>query len=614
MARQSRRDRLAVYQDEINRAKTWRRDNGYDRLWRRMNDLYRGKFLDPTAAEDRVRVNLAFSTVNTIVPTVSLNHPKINVTARRAEDADRAVVNEQVLNYWWEHNRYHAEFKQCVKDSVIYGFGWAKVGWLYEEEDQPISQSEKDRQFELQVAERDDAALRDPGNAGNLPTDDDIIASLPQHRTVAVEDRAFMTRVSPHDVYVSPEATDMNDLRWIAQRILMRRDQLEKDERYSLKARGDAKGGMAEQDHDDPKIHDHHRYMADEWVVVWEFYDLEKGEVATFADGADRFLASPRRMPYAYGHPFQMLRNYEIPDEFYPKGDLEEIEDLVLEQSLTRSQMQQWRKKYANKYLVRDGAVDANDVHKLSSQRDGEIIFVRDDNVELSDVVAAVPINDLDARLFDWSAQIRQDINEVSGVTDIQRGIAGGSQTATEATLVQDALNARGAQRLADVESFISDLARKLQQLAQQFLTGEHFVRVAGQEQAEMYVPYDRDDVIGEYDFMVEAGSTQPQNDTYKRQQGIAMMQTMMPFLEMGVVDPLKLAEHVLRDSFDIRNAQQFLTPGAYQMLQQQKQQELGQAGALGAPGNGVGLDAPQPTQADRADAGQQAADAPTSA
>ena len=113
--------------------------------------------------------------------------------------------------------------------------------------------------------------------------------------------------------------------------------------------------------------------------------------------------------------------------------------------------------------------------------------------------------------------------------------------------------------------------------------------------------------------FQPLTGSTQPQNDTYKRQQGIAMMQTMLPFLEMGVVDPLKLAEHVLRDSFDIRNAQQFLTPQAYQMLQQQKQQELGQQGALGAPGNGVGLDAPQPTQADRADLGQQAQDTPSS-
>ena len=152
MARQSRKDRLAVYQDEINRAKTWRRDNGYDRLWRRMNDLYAGKFLPPVSGEDQVRVNLAFSTVNTIVPTVSLNHPKINVSARRAEDADRAVYAEQILNYWWEHNGYHQEFQQCVKDSVIYGFGWAKVGWLYEEEDQPIPEAERIAMAQQQVA------------------------------------------------------------------------------------------------------------------------------------------------------------------------------------------------------------------------------------------------------------------------------------------------------------------------------------------------------------------------------------------------------------------------------------------------------------------------------
>lgn len=628
MARKTRRDRIAVYQDEINRAKTWRTDNGYDRLWRRMADLYAGEFLPAVPGEHRVRVNLAFSTVNTVVPSVALNHPKINITARNERDGDRAVINERVLNYWWNHYGYHEEFKQAVKDSVIFGFGWVKVGWLYAEEDQPISVEEQAELLQQAIAERDDAALRDPGMAAELPSDEDLAASIPTMVSKPTVDQAFVSRISPSDVYVSPEATDMNDARWIAQRILRRREDVENDERYSPKARKDAKGGIEEGDRGDtdPRILDHHRYVSDEWVIVWEYYDIESGEMSVFVDGADDFLIRPRRIPFAYGHPFEMLRNYDVPDKFYPKGDLEEIEDLILEQSLTRSQMQQWREKYASKYLIRDGAIDRADYAKFTSRVDGQIIPVKDDNADLNDVVVPVPINQLDARLFDWSAQVRSDINEVSGITDIQRGIGGSAETATEASLVQDALNARAQERLTSVEAFISKIARKLQQLGQQFLTGEHFVRVVGPENADMYVPYGRDDVTGEYDFKVEAGSTQPQNDTYKRQQGIALMQTMMPFLEMGVVDPLKLAEHVMRDSFNIQNAQQFLTPQAYMALQQTKQMEAqmnaqqqaqsqqgapSQPGALGAPGNGVGVDAPQPTTADRQDLGVASNDRP---
>lgn len=380
---------------------------------------------------------------------------------------------------------------------------------------------------------------------------------------------------------------------------------------------------------DDPRYLDEYRYKEDEWVVIWEYYDIERSEMSVFADSGEGFLMDPIEIPLVYGHPFEMIRNYDVPEEFYPKGDLEEIEDMILEISLTRSQMMQWREKYATKYLLRAGAIDSGDIDKLTNRRDGQIINVNDDGVDLNDVVAPLPINSLDPRLFDWSAQIQSDINEVSGVSEIQRGNAAGTDTATEASLLADAANARSKHKLHKVEAFISRIARKLHMVGAQFLTGEQFVRVVGEDNAPMFVPYNRDTVMGEYDFEVEAGSTQPQNDTYRRQQGIALMQSMIPFLEMGVIDPLKLAEHVMRESFGIRNASTFLTPQAYQMLQQQKMMEQqaaagpdpmggvagpgGQPGALGAPGNGVGLDAPQPMPADRADMNQAAAERPRS-
>ena len=42
-----------------------------------------------------------------------------------------------------------------------------------------------------------------------------------------------------------------------------------------------------------------------------------------------------------------MLRNYDVPDYFYPMGDLESIESLQLELDKTRSQMMNARKRYA---------------------------------------------------------------------------------------------------------------------------------------------------------------------------------------------------------------------------------------------------------------------------
>lgn len=623
MARTSRKDKLAGYQEEINRAKRWRSDRGYDKLWTRMADLYAGDFLKQSQFEDTLRVNLAFSTVNVIVPNISLNYPRIGVVARQPENEDRAVISEQILNFWWKHHNFHKPFQETVKDSVIYGFGFSKVGWAYLEEQQPLSEDQIEAAYQQRLLEQQDATIRDPSIAGDLPSPADVLASVETTTMVPIEDRPFVTRVSPHDVYVNPEATNMNDIRWIAQRMLTRRDDLETDKRYSTKARKEAQGGMSESDMmDEPNGTDRQeRYDAGEWVVVWEHYDVVAGEMATFVDGADKFLLEPRQIPYTYGHPFQMLRNYDVPDQFYPKGDLEEIEDFVLEISKTRSQMMQWRSKYATKYLVQDGAIDAADYSKLTSQKDGQIIPVKDPTANLADVVVPVPINTLDSRLFDWSAQITRDVNEISGVSEFARGTgAGSTQTATEASLIQDAQNARTKSKLTAVENYVSEIARKLQQLGQQFLTGEQYVRVAGKDNSALFVPYGRDDITGEYDFAVDAGSTQPENETFRRQQGIALMQSMVPFLEMGVVDPLRLAEHVMREAFGVRDASKFMTPEAYQQLQQLKAQTMqaeaaaagGQDGALAAPGNGAGLDSPQPTSSNRNDLGVAAQDVPT--
>jgi hypothetical protein len=72
-------------------------------------------------------------------------------------------------------------------------------------------------------------------------------------------------------------------------------------------------------------------------------------------------------------------------------------------------------------------------------------------------------------------------------------------------------------------------------------------------------VPFTREQIEGEFDFQVEAGSTQPQNESFRRQSAMQMMDAMTPFLQAGVVDPAKLAEHVLRNGFGIKDPSMFI-------------------------------------------------------
>ena len=101
MARRSNSELLKDYCERLNASKRWRKDEGYDAVWRRLVDLYKGKQFDSYSEEDRVLVNMVFSTVNVIAPSIAVNYPKITVNAVNADNAPNAVITEAVVNCWW---------------------------------------------------------------------------------------------------------------------------------------------------------------------------------------------------------------------------------------------------------------------------------------------------------------------------------------------------------------------------------------------------------------------------------------------------------------------------------------------------------------------------------
>ena len=293
-------------------------------------------------------------------------------------------------------------------------------------------------------------------------------------------------------------------------------------------------------------------------------------------------------MPYAYGQPFVMIRNYDVPDYFYPMGDLEAIESLQLELDKTRSQMVNARKRYARKYLYHERSFGPEGREALESDQDGRLVPVVDENKPLSEVVVPMPQTPLSPEIYNMSSIIEEDIYTVSGVSEYARGqFPEIRRTATEASLIADAGNARAADKLAIVELGIGHVARRIIQLMQQFMTGEQVARVVGRGGESLFVTYTRDDIVGEYDYSVEGGSTQPTNDTVRKQQAVSLLNAMGPLVGT-VIDPTALARHVLQRGFDIKDPDKFL-------MQQAPMMPEGPGGPAGpegmpAPPNGAGM------------------------
>lgn len=600
MARPRKNAGIEGYRSRVEHSKQWRRSAGYDMLWSRLIDLYRGKhFLGDVSDEDRIAVNISFANVNTIVPSVAVNHPKITVMGTSVDDGDQAIIAEAVTNYQWRRYGFQTEIARAVKDSIIMGHGIVKVGWKYEEREEPLSDEEMEAEFERKRREADAYAVENPDLAAGLPTDDEIRSSLEgSTKRVAVEDRPFVERVSPFDLLMDPEATTFDNVKWIAQRVVRTMQEIQNDPRISERAKSKVEpDSTIASDPNDPRGKNKSNLaMVDpDRVTTWEYYDLQRGIMMILSEAGEEYLLPPTEMPYAFGHPFVFLTNYEVPDHLYPMGDLEAIEPLQHELNKTRSMMMNARKHYGRKYLYDERAFGPEGRRALASNKDGAMVPVIDSTRPLDEVIRPFPFVPLSPEVYSYSEQVTGDINAISGVNDYARGNAPEiRRTATEASIIQDAANGRAADKLARVERFVAQVARKVVQLNQQYMTGELAARVMG-PQGEAWFTYTAEDISGEFDFEVEAGSTQPMNESTRRQQTIAMLNAMAPFIGT-VVDPMAMAQHALKYGFGIKNPERFLvnqtvippTPMGPGAQQQQEPTGMDTSGQQDAQGNAI--------------------------
>lgn len=567
MSRESQAEQLARCRAKIDHAIRWRMNKGYTANWRRLIDAYAGQQIPAGYKGDRALVNMAFAVANIVVASTTTQYPKFTVKATKMNLDDQAVIAEAVLNYMWQHYDCHDEFQQSVVDFTQVGHGWLKVGWCLEEIDSEVALSPEQQEAEIESRnlELSAQAAQDTEGAGDLPTPQEVEADASGTTTeVTVEvDDPYVERISPFDLVVDPEAISMRTLRWIAHRIVRDLEEVREDKNYDARARRKVQADrmmidadMADEPLDDPEL----GTDADR-VTVWEFYDLRRQTWCVFSQSGEGFLRKPEAVPYKYVNPFVMLRNHEVVDRFYPMGDLEAIESLQEELNKTRTQAIDARKQYVRKFIGRSSALGPDARAALASDADGEVILVEDDTQPLDQILIHAPSLQFDPSIYNSHGQtVMTDIQTVTGLSDYQFAqMPDTRRLATEAMAVQGATNARAQFMLARIERQLAQCGRKLLMLAQQFLDDPRVARISGPG-GEMLFEYSAEDIEGEYDLAVEAGSTQPNNDVLRRQESLSLFNTLAPLMGT-VIDPIELTRYVLQNGYDIKNVDRFFLP-----------------------------------------------------
>ena len=547
MPRTSNKSLLARYREELERSRKWREHEQYDDLWDRLIDLYRGKHWRRYVEEDRIVVNMAFATINVIAPSIAVNNPKIVVNSRIEDNADSAVIAEHVVNYHWRHGKFQKEIRRAVNDMLMVGHGWVKVGYSYSEEphEAVATQEELDKK--------------------TVPEHEEEPEGYPcaETQTPKRVDRPYVERVSFRNVYVDPDANDPSELRWICQKIRRPVADVKRDKRYTSEGRKVANATTRDKWNHNDSDDVHKGSVPGGYIDIYEFYDLVNGKTCTFSHcGEDAFLINPKPIPLPFENPFIMFRDYDVPDHFYPMGELEAVEVLQYELNETRTAQVLHRKQFNPKWLYRAEAFpDTASIEALKDDAYNSMVPVEGDFGDLEGVVVSMPTTNPPPEFYGQSQIIENDMDMITGVSDYMRGqMPEIRRTATEAAMLQDAQNARAADKLAKIEQSTSNVAERVIQVLQAFTTGDQVALVTGANNMKLWFHYQREDIEGEFLYEVEAGSTQPNNESFRRQSALQMVDALAPFIELGVINAPAMAQYIIQYGFGVKNAGHLVT------------------------------------------------------
>lgn len=562
------REKITRLRTKINAAKTFREEGEWDKRWSKFIDVYANRYDYQELGdwEDTVVPNMVFSTVNVIVPSIAVNNPNITVEANQLEDAAVAPLVEAVVNSQWRQLQVQRQVRQATRDSVITGHGWCKVTWVYETEEVKYTPEEFMSMAQQALMEKAQNVAMAPGTEGDWPSDEEIVQGLPTKHEVVVRDDPVVNRISIFDIFVDPDATRIDDARWIAHRTYEPIEEAKENEDYKASARSKLHTvymSKARDNNETAANQESKDQDADGFAEIWEFYDLVEMTVCTIADGVDEYLVAPESTigMYRRGHPFHFLPNYEVPERLFPVGDVETIFPLQLELAFVRTSQLNDMKRGRRITLVRESALGDSGLQALRDGKDNVIIPVLKD-VSFADVFQQISSMGLQPEWYAADQKAMGDINTVSGIAEFQRG--GNSEirrTATEVGLMQDQTNARLSDKLAKIEDFMSEIAMDMIWLSQRFMDAEHVVRIVDDELGAIWEPYTRQTLQGDFTFTVEAGSSQPINESFRQQQAARLMDVFGGLIGTGFLNDKEFLGEVFRLN-GFKNPQKLLGPG----------------------------------------------------
>lgn len=544
------KDEVESWLRTITKAEQYRDEEGKKAGWQRFIDEFKNQWghLQRTVNIPIIPINLIYAYVKTEIARLYFNDPWITVNPKRVEDIGCAQIAEQIINYTWGELALKSEVKQCLLEAILVGHSYMKVGYA--------------AQFGTVESQPKEQAKKGPGRPKK-------VAEIETSEYIKSEN-VFAYHVPYKDVVFDTSATfpATHNARWMAHKIVKPLRAVKESGIYShtdsLKTNSPAEDSSSRFDTGEAS---RDQITSDvRATTLWEIYDLDNMRILTVSPGCPYYLSQgdyPEDL--SGGFPLSMLAFNPIPGEVYPLSDVAAQEGLAIEMTKIVAIWINHLKRHNRQIIIEPDLFTQTELDKFKDGIDGAIIKA---NGPIMDKYFIPQYPGVAADSYQIYNEAYKLYQVVAGQTATDQGGQAKVPTRTlgELRLQLAGGHARAEEKVDVLEDFISEIARKLLGIMQKEYDLPKIARMVGpksiQDKIQGILPgrpsaqpeiggqpnplagksmtsdfsfsWNRQDILGEMDVDVIAGSTVPMD----KESQLQILEKLIPLLPAAGVTP----------------------------------------------------------------------------
>lgn len=529
-------EREKTWAGRLSRAKSFQEK--YKKGWDENKRLIFSEMSDPaegtvpgSGAAKANRVSYGWGLYEGLETAIYVQNPDILVTARDASQRPNALRVKQVVNYDMELMDAKEIGNLCLLDTFINGYGAV-----------------------IEAVETEHKVDEDGEKTGE------------------VEWQGFgLRRIEPTDILFDPQSKklDLSDCRYLFVAWYPTIDELRNDPRMtdlpkkleefpesSEATRGHSPGAsMALERQAASLIQGQPQGETDpsyKTICVWECYDKVNHKILYITDNKGYIIGEgewPTNLRFGPAdlYPITLLYAHPVPGRFYPRPEAELIAPQLREINITEKMISEDSTTKFRKWITLAGIFTDDQKAKVTdTDLANAMIYV--DATQLAEVLGVqkldpnqvdmrnlvVPIEDVAPKkdLYIRYEMLEKQIQHIIGYGPSARGGLPSTRSAREAMMINAKQDQRLDKRKDRIISFYRLLAMKHIRFLQHHMATERYAKVMSKAgQLTDWMKYSREEVLGDFEFEVVAGTTTPKNTEVKKASVQQMAQLIMPIL-----------------------------------------------------------------------------------